>query len=229
MLSKLRSRLSTAHLIALVALFFAIGGPSFAANAVSSAAKLITGKQIKDSSVTTKDIKNGSLLSADFKPGQLPSATQGPKGDNGQQGPKGDAGAPGQDGTSVTSASEPSGANCPNGGSKFTAANGDAYACNGAKGDTGDPGLSGYEWVMGAASTYDANTKSVHVACTAGKKVLSAGINSTYLMDGSGKPPVTGVVGLDGDREGVTVTAVKPDTADNFAFTPYAVCAAVAP
>jgi hypothetical protein len=75
--------------VAGLALFFAIGGPSFAADAVSHAAHLITGKQIKDSSITTADVKNGSLLKGDFKAGQLPEGPQGPKGDTGPQGERG--------------------------------------------------------------------------------------------------------------------------------------------
>ena len=75
--------------VACLALFFAIGGPAFGADAVSHAARLITGKQIKNGTVTTKDVKNGSLLSADFKSGQLPYGAQGPIG---PQGPKGDTG-----------------------------------------------------------------------------------------------------------------------------------------
>ena len=48
------------------------------------------------------------------------------------------SGVNGQDGVSVTSASLPSGdANCPTGGSKFTAANGATYACNGSNGVDG--------------------------------------------------------------------------------------------
>jgi hypothetical protein len=71
--------------------------------------------------------------------------TQGPKGDKGDKGdpclstdpacvgPKGDAGAPGAPGTSVTVTPLAVGnANCPNGGTMFTAANGVSYACNGA-------------------------------------------------------------------------------------------------
>jgi hypothetical protein len=89
LLSKLRTRLTFANTVALVALFFALGGPSFAANAVESASHLITGKQIKDGSITTKDVKNGSLLKGDFKAGQLPAGSQGP---TGPPGAKGDAG-----------------------------------------------------------------------------------------------------------------------------------------
>jgi hypothetical protein len=74
---------------------------------------------------------------------------QGPKGDPGPQGPpgangtNGQNGAPGEpgqdgaDGVSVTSAPEPAGGNCPNGGSKFTAVNGITYACDGADGGGG--------------------------------------------------------------------------------------------
>jgi hypothetical protein len=66
-----------------------------ASDAVSHAARLLTGKQIKDSSLTTKDVKNGSLLKADFKAGQLPAGAQGPAGKPGADGATGATGAPG--------------------------------------------------------------------------------------------------------------------------------------
>jgi hypothetical protein len=55
-------------------------------------------------------------------------------GTNGANGVDGTDGQDGQGGVSVTSAIEPAGANCVNGGSKFTAANGVTYACNGTNG-----------------------------------------------------------------------------------------------
>lgn len=55
-------------------------------------------------------------------------------GADGKDGTNGADGADGQDGVSVTSAAEPAGANCANGGSRFTAANGTTYACNGESG-----------------------------------------------------------------------------------------------
>jgi hypothetical protein len=60
-------------------------------------------------------------------------------GQTGRQGPAG------KDGVSVTSASlDPGDANCPEGGSQFTAAGASiTYACNGAKGDKGDTGPAG--------------------------------------------------------------------------------------
>jgi hypothetical protein len=81
------------HHLALIALFIALGGTSYAAvklprNSVGSA-------QLKRNAVTGAKVKHGSLLAADFKPGQLPAGQQGPVG---PQGPKGDAGAPGPQG-----------------------------------------------------------------------------------------------------------------------------------
>ena len=59
----------------------------------------------------------------------------GPQGANGATGPAGTNGTDGRDGVSVVSVPLSSGdANCPNGGSRLTAANGVTYACNGAPG-----------------------------------------------------------------------------------------------
>ena len=57
------------------------------------------------------------------------------------------SGVNGQDGVSVTSESLAPGddAACPNGGSKFTAANGVTYACNGANGQDGQDGVDGQD------------------------------------------------------------------------------------
>jgi hypothetical protein len=57
------------------------------------------------------------------------------------------SGVNGQDGVSVTSESLAPGddAACPNGGSKFTAANGISYACNGTNGQDGRDGVDGQD------------------------------------------------------------------------------------
>jgi hypothetical protein len=57
----------------------------------------------------------------------------------GHDGADGQDGANGHDGFSVTSAVEPAGSNCENGGSRFTAANGVTYACNGSAGSGNAP------------------------------------------------------------------------------------------
>jgi hypothetical protein len=62
------------------------------------------------------------------------NGTDGTPGADGKDGANGTPGTDGKDGVSVTSAVEPAGANCADGGSKFTAANGVTYACNGAPG-----------------------------------------------------------------------------------------------
>ncbi len=59
-MKKLMKRPSPAVFIALLALVVALGGPSYAA-------KMITGKNIKNSSITGQDIKNGSLTGQDVK------------------------------------------------------------------------------------------------------------------------------------------------------------------
>jgi hypothetical protein len=93
------------HHIALLALFVAMGGTSYAAfklpkNSVGS-------KQIKANAVNSGKVKNGSLLAGDFKAGQLPAGArgvQGLKGDKGDpcaasdpacKGPQGDTGPQG--------------------------------------------------------------------------------------------------------------------------------------
>ena len=82
----LRHRPSPALIVAVIALIVACAGSA-------TAAGLISGKQIKDSSITSKDIKNRSLISGDFRSGELPRGRQG------AQGPHGPAGVPGRNGT----------------------------------------------------------------------------------------------------------------------------------
>ena len=72
-----------AHLVAYLALFFALGGTSFAA----------VSKLLPANSVGTRQVINGSLLKKDFKRGQIP-----PRGARGARGPRGDPGPQGADG-----------------------------------------------------------------------------------------------------------------------------------
>jgi len=87
-------RPSGAMIVALVAVVLACAG-------TATAAKLITGKDIKNSSVTGADIKNSSLKSADVKNGSLSAsdlssgARKALKGDAGATGATGAAGAAG--------------------------------------------------------------------------------------------------------------------------------------
>jgi hypothetical protein len=81
--------------VALVALFVALGGVGYAAvtlpkNSVGSKQlkkNAVTGKKIRKNAVTSLKVKNGSLLQTDFKAGQLPTGAKGDKGDQGPPGP----------------------------------------------------------------------------------------------------------------------------------------------
>ncbi len=128
-----RMRVSPATVIATLALVFAMTGGAYAAKKY-----LIT---------STKQISPSVLKSLQGKAGAPGSnGAQGPGGPAGPAGPQGPGGSGGSEGktgpagTSVASSVEPKGVNCKEGGSKFSAASGTTYACNGEKGKDGAPG-----------------------------------------------------------------------------------------
>jgi hypothetical protein len=84
--------------VALMALFVALGGSSYAALRVTGKNvknSSLTGRDVKNNSLTGRDVKNlasgdvknSSLLAKDFKPGQLPAGAQGIQGVQGVPGP----------------------------------------------------------------------------------------------------------------------------------------------
>ena len=81
------------HHIALLALFVALGGTSYAAVALPK--NSVGTAQIKKNAVTSAKVKNGSLTSADFGAASRAKLV-GPAGPSGPQGPKGDKGDPGR-------------------------------------------------------------------------------------------------------------------------------------
>jgi hypothetical protein len=94
------------HHVALVALFVAIGGTSYAAarlpNGSVGTAQLkagaVTGAKLARGAVSSASVKDHSLLASDFKAGQLPAGSrglQGPQGPPGSQGAQGPTGPPG--------------------------------------------------------------------------------------------------------------------------------------
>lgn len=104
--SKPRRRPSPAMIVALLALFVALGGTGYAAivlpaNSVGTKQlkkKAVTGGKIAANAVTSSKVRDGSLLATDFAARQLP---QGPKGDHGDTGEKGDVGPSGRDGAAI--------------------------------------------------------------------------------------------------------------------------------
>lgn len=95
-MSLLRRHLSFANVVALIALFVALGGSAYA---VTSLPKNSVGTaQLKKGAVTAAKVKKGSLLGSSFKAGQLPAGAQGPVGPTGPQGKPGTDGQRGPEG-----------------------------------------------------------------------------------------------------------------------------------
>lgn len=134
-------RHSPALLIAVIALF--AGTLTQASWAVS----LITGNDVRDSSLTGKDVKDGSLGPSDLsRSARVALAGQtGPRGPVGQTGPAGPAGAGGAAGPAGEAG--PAGAAGAKGDTGPAGAKGDA----GAPGPKGDAGQSGAAGAAGAA------------------------------------------------------------------------------
>jgi len=81
------------HHVALLALFVALGGTSYAAAKLP--ANSVGTKQLKKNAVTAAKVKNGSLMSTDFAAGQLPAGPPGPAGASGARGERGPEGPQG--------------------------------------------------------------------------------------------------------------------------------------
>jgi hypothetical protein len=79
-------------LVALLALFVALGSSSFAEPVRSAAKRLVTGKQVKDGSLSEKDLSRRAR--ARLKGTQGPAGPAGAAGSAGERGP---AGTPGSD------------------------------------------------------------------------------------------------------------------------------------
>jgi hypothetical protein len=83
-MSWIRSRMTFANVVAVVALFIALGGTGYAALKLPK--NSVGTKQLKNGAVTARKVKAHTLLARDFKRGQLPAGPQGPKGDKGDPG-----------------------------------------------------------------------------------------------------------------------------------------------
>jgi len=89
-MKRIRGRITSAHAIAMLALFVALGGTGYAA--IKLPKNSVGARQIKKNAVSSSKVKNGWLKKRDFAAGQLPS---GPRGLQGVQG------TPGADGTAA--------------------------------------------------------------------------------------------------------------------------------
>ena len=145
-------------MVSCLALFIALGGTGYAAI-------VVTGKNVKDSSLTGRDIRNRSLTISDFAEAPTgPQGPAGPAGQNGSTGRPGPAGPAGQNGTGTKGDTGDTGA-------------------TGAKGDTGATGAAGAAGATGpagpvgpGASAAAERTTSLSMTDGTSNEVLSAGI-----------------------------------------------------
>lgn len=121
MFSAIRRRVSYVNVAVTVALVFAMTGGAYAARHY-----VITSTKQISPSVLKKLVGKTGAKGA--------TGPQGAAGTNGTNGTAGSNGTNGTNGASVTSSAETKGANCAEGGSKFTSASGVTYACNGKEG-----------------------------------------------------------------------------------------------
>ena len=101
MIHRLSRRPSPSMIVALIALFVALGGSGYAAvkiNGKDIANRSVAGKKLKRGAVTAREVKNRSLTARDFKRGQLRRGPQGPVGPSGEDGAPGEDGLPGEEG-----------------------------------------------------------------------------------------------------------------------------------
>ena len=111
-MQRIRRHLTFSNGVALLALFIALGGVTYAAAKLP--AHSVGAKQLKKNAVRSSKVKNHTLLRRDFKSGTL---LVGPKGDKGDKGDQGNPGTPGANGTfgAVTVRSFTSAADVPDG------------------------------------------------------------------------------------------------------------------
>lgn len=100
MIARIRTRLTFANVVSVIALFVALGGTSVAA--VTLVRNSVKSKHVAANAITSPKVKDASLLAQDFGPGELPRGEEGEKGDTGAPGSPGTPGAPGTPGTPGT-------------------------------------------------------------------------------------------------------------------------------
>lgn len=148
----------------------------------------------------------------------------GVNGTNGSNGANGTDGADGAAGVSVTSAPEPAGENCTNGGSKFTSASGITYACNGVDGADGAPGGSqGRQVISARGADHDgAGLEVTRVDCPIGKWAQSGGFD--FVGGVAGRPYRSAPDPLNGYRGWVVAWVVDPPYLGTWRVDAWVIC-----
>ena len=143
----MRSKFVSTAIVAGLSLVLVTGG-------TAGAAKLLTGKDIKDNSITSADVRDRSLTPADFNGSVVgPAGPQGAPGTPGVPGPKGDTGAIGPVGPA------------------------------GPAGPIGPTGISGYELRIQRQDVPARDFRSWEVRCTGDKKAFGGGVSGNSVID----------------------------------------------
>jgi hypothetical protein len=177
MLSRIRSRLTFANTMSLIAVFIALGGTGYAA--VNLPRNSVGSRQIRNNAVTGGKVKNGSLEAGDFKAGDLPAGRTGAAGPLGPIGPVGPMGA-----TGATGATGAKGANGTNGADGLD-------GMDGTPGADGAPGVVGTVTVQRTDVTLPAGPNpstpgdltSAFAGCPAGQKIIGGSVNGGDPID----------------------------------------------
>lgn len=183
MLSRIRSRLTFANTMSLIAVFIALGGTGYAA--VNLPRNSVGNRQIRNNAVTGGKVKNGSLQAGDFKAGDLPAGRTGAAGPVGPIGPVGPMGATGAIGETGAK-----GANGTNGADGKDGTNG-MDGAPGTPGADGAPGVVGTVTVQRTDVTLPAGPNpstpgdltSAFAGCPAGQKIIGGSVNGGDPID----------------------------------------------
>lgn len=173
------------HHVALLALFVALGGTSYAA--VKLPAGSVGSKQLARNSVTSAKVRNGTLLRRDFKQGQLVAGANGApgaKGEPGATGPQGPAGAKGDTGAKgATGATGPQGEIGPEGAEG-------PQGIQGVEGPEGPEGPKGDTGTVDTSNFYDkaaSDGRFLGLGAKASDANQLDGIDSSGFIQGSGR------------------------------------------
>jgi hypothetical protein len=197
------------HHIALLALFVALGGSSYAAATGSIDSReiknnTVRSKDIRNNEVRSRDVRNGSLLSGDFKAGQLPV---GPQGERGPQGPRGLQGLRGANGATnvavrfsgrgfIVNGTQAAGADGGVGGLALCDETGCVLATGGDGGNAGSGGTGGAGGnatcgpgcnatggsagnAAGGPDSGEGGTVGLRASCAAGERAVGGGVQAS--------------------------------------------------
>src|SRR3954452_18572784 len=177
------------HHLALIALFVALGGTSYAAGVLPR--NSVGPTQLKANAVTSPKVKDGSLQKQDFAAGQLPAGAQGVQGSpgaagaagaTGPGGPTGPAGAKGDKGDTGTvdtsnfftkAASD----------NRYLLAAGKASDADKLDGKDSTAFMRDFEMISALSTDDTAPYKVVTADCPAGKVPISGGAAVWYHTD----------------------------------------------